>query len=472
MSNDIDQVIKNNKIINDLIERILATRRATRTPLEINGQMDPLMEILNRELTKCLEIYKLEFPNYECRGKNAITFKQSKGFDCFGGDEGVQITLGMQSAIDEIVMNTMKNLGYTINEDGEVSFEVSFNEKGEAVGNNVESEPNENVKAFKKHVGSTKDHMDYFAYLFAKNGIDMDFVWDVLAHEAMHTFGVVGGNDFLKEGTTEELTREICEKYSVHLSPHSHTQEANFVRKLEMVVGRDKVIKAGMSKESSNEKRYSEVAEEFDSKLGMAKGTFMLYEQMLDNIYKLTQNQKMDKYFYREVFNLPFDVLSAKLSSDKDKKIMEEIQSLAQKIVEKNPGLEFEEPKSDSEVSLISNQEQVGTKKWKIASFNDLMLPIDTAIIEKNLETNNDPKDFKRVIEEQEKEISYLQKELDKIEPGKNTKGTQNPITEQEIGKDTVLMPTEEKDSSKRRVNEDQKEFLETKDKQENEDSR
>ena len=170
MEEQIKQVIENNKKINQMIEQIIAERRKSRIPFEVNGKIDENMrEILKCEITKCLKIYKLEFPGYNCQGREGITFRKPKTTaDCYGGIFGMQVTYGMQEFIEANILPAIKKLGYSINENGEAYYESS---------GNTEHTQNSDLKAPQKYVGSTKDQMDQFAMLFAKNGIDMDFVW-------------------------------------------------------------------------------------------------------------------------------------------------------------------------------------------------------------------------------------------------------------------------------------------------------
>lgn len=449
----LNQIRQNNEQINKLIEQILKIRRYQRIPIEKNGITDSKIKtLLQNEVHKCLEIYKLEFPGYTCQGRDTITFSKPKETaDCYGGTDGLQITYGMQEFIDKKIFPVMSKIGYKIDENGEPAFDETF-------ANNSEHSSNPEVKTFSKYIGSTKDQMDYFALFLAKNGVDLDFIWDVVAHEEMHTFGVDSGNKFLMEGTTEELTREICEKYNIHMSPHAHTQEANFVRKLEMLVGRDMVIESGMwrgkfkeqefadilekkpelnysrlsemfellksdpkklSPEETNElndfcishpniaeelknsvdkyrqlekqnQRYSKIAEKFENELGMQKGSFYKYIEILDNMYALSQRYKQDPKLYRDIYNLPLDELengyvvfqTGNVFRDEEKAILTNIRRL------------FGELSQDNGIN--------------INSFNDLITPINEKIDGRTLEQNNQSKDYSGVLYIQQKELNDL----------------------------------------------------------------
>ena len=427
----IESIIENNNTINKKIEQIIELRRMQRTPFEIDGKIDAqIQKIFEMETKKCLELYKIEFPNYQCQGKEGISFKEGKETaDCYGGIDGLQVTSGMQKFIDNVVMPTMKKLGYSINENGIACFEPKANEL---------HEPTSTTHFPQKYIGSTRDQMDYFASLFAKNGIDMDWVLDALPHEAMHTFGVIGGNTFLKEGITEELTREICEKYGIHMSPTSHTQEAEFVRKLEMVVGREQVIESGMwtgkfkekhfreimennpdisfeelseifellkyeptklekdveardrlekfsenhpeiieilsekvslYREEDYSQRYTKVAETFDDRLGLKSGSFFKYAEILDNFYSLTGNHKTDPNFYRDVYSLSLNELQDGYHLFNGKELSDNDRNILSRIETL-----FEELSQENSIS--------------INGFEDLMSPINEYVKEKGLEFN------------------------------------------------------------------------------------
>ena len=480
----LNQIKQNNEQINNFIEQILKIRREQRFSIEENGIIDlKIKKLLQNEVNKCLEIYKIEFPDYTCQGKETISFRQpKKTADCYGGTEGLQITYGMQNFIDEKILPIMSKMGYKIDENDEITFD-------ETLQTNTEHDFRSDVNAFKKYVGSTKDQMDYFALLYARNGVDLDFIWDALAHEEMHTFGVSNGNTFLKEGTTEELTREICEKYNIHMSPHAHTQEANFVRKLEMLVGRDIVIESGMwtgkfkeqefssllekdskltyselsetfellksepqklleeEKKVLNEfcisnpnvaeklkrsvekyrlaeaknQRYEGIAQKFDSELGIKSESFYKYIEILENMYNLSQNYKTDPKIYRDIYNLPFEELESGYI------VFQTKEELKQKDIE-----------ILSKIKTLCNELSKMNPSMKINSFYDLIAPIDEKIKDRELLTKVENKDYSKVLAIQEKESRDLMEICSDygiyIEHKNKVKG----ITLQEIGKETT----------------------------------
>lgn len=453
----LELVKKNNELINKKIEEIISSRRKQRIPFEKDGNVDSkIKKILEFEIYKCLATYNIEFSKFTSQGRDTVDFKvPNETADCYGGPFGLQVTYGMQDFVDRMILPRMKEMGYSIKENGEPYFDTDIKK-------NTEHELIENRDniSFEGYVGSNRDQMDYFALLLAKNGIDLDFVWDALAHEEMHTFGVSNGNDFLKEGITEELTREVCEKYSIHMSPHAHTQEANVVRKLEMVVGRENVIEAGMwtgkfkeeqfgeilennsnlnyyelsemfellkvkeaSKLTEKEKerintfsennpeiakklkekinlyyekeekneRYEKLAKQFDKNLNLKQGSFYKYLEIFDNLYSLTSNYKKDPRLYRDVYNFSLDYLKNGYKLFDGKELTEE------------------------DIEIITNIENLygdlsQLNGIEINSFADLMEPINNYIEkqEPQIDINYDETDLSEILKIQADEMREL----------------------------------------------------------------
>lgn len=376
----------------------------------------------------------------------------------------------MQEFVEKRILPVISKMGYRIDENGEPAFDETF-------VNNSEHSSNSKAKSFSKYVGSTKDQMDYFTLLLAKNGIDLDYILDALAHEEMHTFGVNSGNSFLMEGTTEELTREICGKYNIHMSPHAHTQEANFVRKLEMLVGRDAVIEAGMWNGKFKEQEfskileknlnldYSELSEMFEllktdpKKLSNQEtnelSTFCklnpeVAEKINNSINKYRKFEK-ENYRYSKVaekfdgelglkegsFNKYIEILgNMYLLSQKykqDPKLYRDIYNLPLDKLENGyvvffTGKEFK----NGEKEILANirklcDELSNDNKMNINGFDDLMAPINKKILGRTLEQNEEPKDYSRVLSIQKEELNDLTKickeygiEIENKRKGKN----------------------------------------------------
>ncbi len=458
-NSQLEQVRQNNEKINSLIKQILKIRRKQRNPIEINGEIDPKIEkLLSYEVKKCLEIYRLEFQGYTCQGRNTVTLrKPKKTADCYGGIWGLQVTYGMQNFVDKMILPTMKRFGYRIDENGEPAFD-------ETLQNNTEHDFNSKDSSFKKYVGSPKDQMDYFASFFAKNGVDLDFIWDALAHEEMHTYGVSNGNVFMKEGITEELTREICQKYNIHMSPHAHTEEANFVRKLELLVGRNEVIDAGMWTGNFKEKNFVNILKEnpeltymklsemfellksdpkkLDKKEAIALDKFCTtYPDVTEDLriilkeYRDAEEQKIryskiaekfDKELgmksgsfnvYLDIFENMYSLSQAykqdpRLYRDMYKRPLDELES---DYIVFQTGEEFkpEEIEILGRIRSLFNKLSYMNPQLEINSFDDLIAPIDEKIVGRELVSNDENKDYSNVLSGQKDELSDLQRILD-----------------------------------------------------------
>ncbi len=479
----LDTVRENNELINQRIQKIIEMRRTKRNSFEKDGKIDEdIRKIFEMETKKCLELYKLEFPNYRMQGKEGVSCRSGKSTaDCFGGIDGLQITFGMQDFIDGIIMPTMKKIGYSIDENGLAYYSSNGNDY---------HEQNSKVKFPEKYVGSTRDQMDYFAYLFAKNGIDMDFVLDALPHEAMHTFGTTGGPTFLKEGITENLTREMCEKYGIHMTPTAHTQEAEFARKLEIIVGRDKIIQAGMwtgkfkeehfkeileknpdisfrelseifeilkyeprkleadtdakehleefSKEHSEivdilsqkvdlyrkqdvTERYSDVARAFSENLDLDPNSFFTYAMILEDFYALTLNHKTDPNFYRDLYTLDFEQMRDEYKFFDGKGLKDKDTEILDKIQNLCQGI---------------SQDNIG-------NFNDLMKVVDEHVKGKEVHLNDDPNiDYSSVLNLQQDEIGFLDGIIKRYE--ENDKVQSDTILPENALKNALLHTTSE----------------------------
>lgn len=223
--NNLKKVQENNKVINELVSSILNMRRENNITVQNGNNLDPIAENVFNLLTKnILAIYEAEYSQYgfsKCKGKQGVKLSPDREGDCAGGTDG--LTIGVN--LNDFLRNPQHGV-YAQLEKSNVQ------ESG--------------AKISEQYDGSERDQMDLFLKYKAINAIDMDWIIDAIAHEAKHTYGVTGGNTFLKEGITEQTTREDCDKYGMYMEPTSHTQEANFIRKLELIVGREEIVKAGL----------------------------------------------------------------------------------------------------------------------------------------------------------------------------------------------------------------------------------
>ena len=431
----LSEVIKNNEEINKMLIRIMQKRREEGKSFQVSTKDGPDFDkqtrvILENEFKRCILTYEAEFYPYKVPNKEQEVFienKEKKFPDCHGGFDGISVTPNMQAGISK-VFEMLENFNYLIRE-----------ENIEAIKNAM----NENENSDYKYVGSTADQLDFFGYLKSINGTDLDWFMSVLAHEAMHAFGVSSGNVVMKEGATEEFTREICEKYHIMLSPISHTQEAEFVRKLEMVVGKDVIKEASFFnhelfnfrdkglleiikecpdmefkdlqeifnytryKERTNEEdekvnefkskypsafeklgdliasyndknnneRYDKVSKEFENKLNLTPGSYKKYIDIFGHFYQIAKSSKKNIDIYRDLYTKKFSELNL--------------------------------PDPFKEAEALMNELSI-ENGFEIKSFEDLMKPINEYIKDKTLEVDNEPKDYTKLLEHQNKELAAL----------------------------------------------------------------
>ena len=252
---EINMVKKNNKQIEQLVQKYIEEYKQKGIPLEENEQAKKLLKY---KLGLCLEIYKVEFSGHECVGKQEVHFIKQKGAhpDCYGNENGLTLTTEKDKWLKETAPKMVEGI--------------------------KEYSPDN------KYVGSMDDIYNYVSYLVNENKTDLDWANDSIPHEAMHIFGVIGGNSFLTEGITEELAREISEKYNLKMAPIGHSIEAEFVRKLESIVGRDAVIESGLMKNKNKDNpdfaeiTTKEVTEKFDKIFG--NGSLEKYVEELSKI--------------------------------------------------------------------------------------------------------------------------------------------------------------------------------------------
>lgn len=270
---DINQVIQNNQKIYEIINKVIEIRKTNNISLENGNKIDDIAEkILKFETKKCIAIYQAEYEQYgftECRGNKENLYLNpdpKKIGDCSGGTEGLGIGIDMN-----VFLRNLYNLleKYDVQKSG--------------------------AEFTKNYDGSERDQMDWFLQLKKINGIDLEYVLGALAHEAKHTYGLIGGNAFIKEGITEQTTREDCDKYGMYMSPTSHTQEANFIRKLELIVGRDEIVKAGLYNEhiKMKEGSFEEITQKDNSVTIEELNEFFLISMYDDE--KIDEHDKYEK---------------------------------------------------------------------------------------------------------------------------------------------------------------------------------
>lgn len=268
-NSQLKQVRDNNNKINEIINMIIDYRKDNGISLQEGDKLEEIAKlIIKNETLRCIKIYKAEYGQYgysECRGKEDKIELIDKALDCSGGTDGLGIG---------------KNMNYELN-----------NLYGMLEKYGVETS---GVEISSDYNGSLRDQLDFFLQLKQTKGIDLDYVRGALAHEAKHTYGVIGGNTFIKEGITEQTTREDCDKYGLYMSPTAHTQEANFVRMLELVVGRDEVVKVGLYNEHKKMKnqKFEQLKQSYDIDIKDLEEYFKIIRYDIDKIKKHDEKEQ------------------------------------------------------------------------------------------------------------------------------------------------------------------------------------
>ena len=460
----LSEVIKNNEEINRMIIRIMQKRREEGKSFEVVTDKgveieEDVKKIFLAETEKCLLTYEAEFSPYQAVGKrDEVTLTKPKDTpDCYGGIKGLQITENMQESMKRLYA-FLDEFKYTI-EDGKVSFSTEQRNPNEM----REYDPSVKICDDYKYVGSTKGQLDFIAYLETIKAIDMDWVMGPLAHEAMHTFGAIGGNHVMMEGATEEFTREICEKHHIMLSPTSHTQEAEFVRKLEMVVGRDKIIDASFFINNLNQFRnigLQEIITECPD-MEMDKLEYIFNISRFDKD-KLEDDDRRKLEAFKEKYPTAVEKITKLVNEYQDKNYNERYKDVEKEFEEKlhlTPGsfknyievfegiyalttygknklnVDFSKDIYTKKFSEIDFSKLNWSKSegkflediqpkileisenngFEITSFEDLMKPINEYIKGKTLEVDNEPKDYTELLEHQNEELAALREICIKI---------------------------------------------------------
>ena len=273
---ELEQVKQKNKTIENILNKIIKARVNANMSVQNGNELDSkIVEIIQLQNMVIREIYQAEY-GQENRGPNDVNILDREN-DLTGGLNGLKIGKNMNPSLQKI-------------------YKQIINGKIEKSG----------VENLEKYDGSQKDQIDLFIQLSEENAIDLRWIMGVLAHEDKHTYGIVGGNNFIKEGTTEQTTREDCDKYGVFMYPNSHTQEANFIRKLELIIPRDEIIRAGLY---NGHREYKEKA--------------------ITELLNKKQDEDLDEQKIGEIFNVIKDLKEKENNSNATK---EDIDKLKEKI--------------------------------------------------------------------------------------------------------------------------------------------
>lgn len=318
--NSIENIRKANININDRIANIIKVyRQMGKTAFDSDDKLDDnIREIITYEMRKIVAIYLAEFPKFECKTIEnlAVAVEEREGKknqpECRGGSDGIKLYPGIQPFIDGV----LKKAGIEakmVNDKVCATKVISFKDGKKGIVpefENGEIKYAEGIEApsyvSERMVDSPRDQLDYLAELLIKGKIDIDWILDVLPHEAMHIF--VPGEGVLVEGTTERLARECADKYGLRLTPTSHQRETQIVSKIEKIIGREALANAmSLSNDEKNERAQDDKKEGIDEKrlkrmkscidLKMGEGSFERLQHGFEEGYAkyLNKDKKYDK---------------------------------------------------------------------------------------------------------------------------------------------------------------------------------
>lgn len=309
MSN-IDEIREKNLTINNKFNELInqIKRKRIKTFNEDGSINESIKRLLELELRKCIMIYcfefGFEFPTEQISVHEARThdgqINTQPELNARGDTDGVSLYPGLQQGLNTILKSPQVGLQGTVLEDGKIHATSVFGQElfpTKLSGNN--------------NVSSNRDQLDYFAELLLMGKIDLDFILDVFPHEVMHIF--IPGQGVLVEGATERLSREVCDKYGIRLSPTSHSKETAIISRLEAFLGRNAIASIALSnyqksrrtinKDSIDEIRYESLRVAYDEKFGV--GSFDKFKENLDSEYRvfLSKRTTPDEFpWYRNSF--------------------------------------------------------------------------------------------------------------------------------------------------------------------------
>lgn len=308
MSN-IENVRKNNMEINKKIAMIVEKYKAmNKTAFDKNGRIDEdIKKLFELEMKKCVAIYLAEFSCFECKEIDKLTVEieereeKKNQADARGGANGIKIYPGMQHFID----NFLKNAGIESEEiNGKIcakkiySFEQGRKGLEQEIDINGENKYAEGINPpqyiSERMIDSSRDQLDFFAEILKKGKIDIDWILDVLPHEAMHVF--IPGKGTLVEGTTERFARECADKYGLRLTPTSHQRETQLISKIEKIIGRENLARTMTLSNKENEIRDSSKAGEKE----IDEARLNKVEKAVDSVMGIGTFEKLEPGFERE----------------------------------------------------------------------------------------------------------------------------------------------------------------------------
>lgn len=277
-----------NQVINSLILEIINASHDEAFFVNENGDYeitDTYRHMIELEMQKMLKIYHLEFPNLPYVPSPNLTVNIYNGarIDAYCKN-GISYSLGIKSGFEELKKGSLygKSIGYDILDDGQVTYN-----------------PNGQTKKMKTNLFNKEDGTPYI--LKKGQEIEHDFehetgdlyyylndfkyeieLFSAIPHEMAHQFGFTSG---IFEGLTENVAREVSNKYGLMNSPFARKDLVKLMQKIEKVIGRDTLVQYAHTY-NENSERGDEISRAIDRVINPSQRDIFLHFFIANNAYE------------------------------------------------------------------------------------------------------------------------------------------------------------------------------------------
>lgn len=237
----------NNTKINSLIQKIIDFNPEEAFTNSQNGNYEITAiykKIIALENEKLLKLYHLEFPNlaYDKHRKLDISVYEGNHIDAHYINNAVGFSSGIKTEFEELKTGKLDsiNIGYSIEEDGRVVFQE--NGLTEKIFTNFIDKKDGKPFIIKEEelIENDFNYLSEMLYYYLNDSKYETYLFSVIPHECAHAFGF-GGKLF--EGLTENIAREVSEKYNLLNKPFARQELVKLFQKIEKVLGRDELVK-------------------------------------------------------------------------------------------------------------------------------------------------------------------------------------------------------------------------------------
>lgn len=277
-----------NQVINSLILEIITASHEEAFLVNENGDYtitDNYRQMIELEMQKILKIYHLEFPNlpYVPNPNLTVNIYDGARIDAYCKN-GISYSLGIKSGFEELKKGSLygKSIGYDILDDGQVTYN-----------------PNGQTKKMKTNLFNKEDGTPYILkkgqeieHDFERETGDLyyylnDFKYEIelfsaIPHEMAHQFGFTSG---IFEGLTENVAREISNKYGLMNSPFARKDLVKLMQKIEKVIGRDTLVQYAHTY-NENSERGDEISRAIDRVINPSQRDVFLHFFIANNAYE------------------------------------------------------------------------------------------------------------------------------------------------------------------------------------------